>query len=199
MTRTTTTINRKAEHAEKLRAVLASRNVDYLNKFKWVKLSGLSLEAYAAQIRQSAIFLSTSLAEGFPLACLEAMASGALVAGYDAVGGKEVLAPDNTDPTSIMAPNGDYASLAYRLAPVLDDLLAGNGHRWHPLLERARQTALNCSPGKENSDLIAFWRSVLRGDDDASPVQETSIPGRAVFPDAKAVCHGKTRIPEGCI
>jgi glycosyltransferase involved in cell wall biosynthesis len=162
-------IHRKAEHVTKLQAMLASRNPDYLNKFKWVELDGLSQEAYAAQIRRSAIFLVTSLAEGFPTSCLEAMAAGALVAGYDAVGGKEILSPNGRGQTAILAPNGDYAALAYKLAPALNDFLAGQPNQWHPMIERGRQTAFHHTPEKETSSLLAFWKGVLQQADGDVP------------------------------
>ncbi len=178
-------IHRKAEQTARTQALLASRNPDYLYEFKWVGLDGLSQEAYAEQIRRSSIFLSTSLAEGFPTACLEAMASGALVAGYDAVGGKEILSPPGEKPTAILAPNGDYVSLAHKLAPVLDDLLAGEGHRWHPVLDRARRTALKYTMDGEASALIDFWASVARdeiGDMNsrAASSTETQSPAKTI-------------------
>lgn len=184
-------IHRKAEHATRLQAMLASRNPDYLNKFKWVELDGLTQEAYAAQIRRSAVFLATSLAEGFPTSCLEAMAAGALVAGYDGVGGKEILSSDGCGQTAISAPNGDYATLAYKLAPVLDDLLAGRSDRWDPVIERGRQISLRHTAEKEAASLTAFWKWVLQppaGDVPAGGISKdritTSCGAPALIPDA---------------
>ncbi len=168
-------IHRKAEHIKKLQALLASRNKDYLNKFKWVKLDGLSIEAYAEQIRRSMVFLSTSLAEGFPTSCLEAMAAGALVAGYDALGGKGVFTTTGNEQNAMIAPNGDYVSLAYQLAPALDDLLTGRLHCWDSMLQRARQTALQYTIEEEASSVISYWTSVLQ-------TGQNEGPGKGTYP-----------------
>ena len=158
-----TFIKHKAEHVQMLQSLLASRNPDYIRKIKWVGLDGLSEQAYAAHIRRSAIFLSTSLAEGFPTSCLEAMAAGTIVSGYDAVGGKEILCPDGNDQNCILSSNGDYVSLAYRMDPLLDDLIENRMDPWHPMITRARQTALQFTPHSEAESLIAFWKPQVYG------------------------------------
>ena len=116
-------ITRKSAKIQRLKRLLASRNTNYIEKIKWVGLEGRSLEDYASQIRHSAIFLSLSTAEGFPTSCLEAMASGTIVAGYDGVGGRDLLCGQGPQCNCILAPSGDYLALAYKLAPLLDDLI----------------------------------------------------------------------------
>lgn len=156
-------IERKNEHALKLQSLLASRNPDYINKIKWVGIDGLSQQAYASQIRQSALFLSTSMAEGFPTSCLEAMAAGALVCGYDGVGSKDILRSDGKSPNSLIASNGDYVTLAYKMAPMLDDLIHDRMDRWDPVINSARRTADGYTAENEASSLITFWKRILYG------------------------------------
>lgn len=158
-----TFINRKAEHVNKLQSLLAARNPDYIRKIKWVGLDNLSQQDYAAQIRRSALFLSTSMAEGFPASCLEAMAAGAIVTAYDGVGGKDILCSDGTNQNSILSSNGDYVSLAYCMAPLLDDLIDDEMDRWHPVIKRARQTALKFTADSEAVFLIDFWKPFVYG------------------------------------
>jgi glycosyltransferase involved in cell wall biosynthesis/SAM-dependent methyltransferase len=156
-------IKRKADQVHQLQSLLASRNPDYSRKIKWVGLDGLSQQEYAAQIRRSSIYLSTSLAEGFPTSCVEAMASGAIVCGYDAVGGREILCPDGSDSNSIISSNGDYVSLAQRMAPLLDDLMENRMDRWRPMITRARQTALSHNNDSEAASVIDFWEPLIYG------------------------------------
>jgi Glycosyl transferases group 1 len=150
-------IKRKAPHIEKLKGLLAAHNPDYCRHLQWVALDGLSEDQYAAHIRRASIFLTTSLAEGFPTSCLEAMAAGAIVAGYDGVGGRDLLQGDGTDQNCILAPNGDYLSLAYRLAPLLDDVLRSTMGRWHAIIKQALRTASTFTFSQEAADVVRFW------------------------------------------
>lgn len=148
----------KALHVDKLRNLLGARNADYIYKIKWLELGGVSRDLYAAEIRRSSVFLSTSVAEGNPTSCLEAMAAGAIVAGYDAVGGKGILFGDGPGQNCLLSPNGDYVSLAYRLAPLLDDLIKNRMERWKPMISRAAQVTAELTDDGEANALINFWR-----------------------------------------
>lgn len=156
-------IARKNEHTLKLQSLLASRNPDYVNKIKWVGMDRLSQQDYASLIRQSALFLSTSMAEGFPTSCLEAMAAGAIVCGYDGVGSRDMLRSDGKSPNSLIASNGDYVALAYKMAPLLEDLIHDRMDRWDPVISSARRTADAYTAEKEASSLIAFWKPIIYG------------------------------------
>jgi hypothetical protein len=184
-------IKHKAEHVQRLQCLLASRNPDYIRKIKWVGLDALSQQAYAAQIRRSAIFVSTSLAEGFPTSCLEAMAAGTIVSGYDGVGGKKILCPDGSDQNCILSSNGDYVSLAYRMAPLLDDLIGNRMDRWHPMITRARQRALQFTPQSEAESLITFWKPFVYGRMDPGEARTTENLYRPPLQSTQAAqCEG---------
>lgn len=151
-------IKRKAPQIEKLKSLLASRNPDYCHRIQWMALDGLSEDEYAAHIRHSAIFLAISMAEGFPTSCMEAMAAGAVVAGYDGVGGRDLLQGEGAGRNCILAPNGDYLSLACKLAPLMDDVIRDRMDQWRPVIAQAIQTASSFTFTDEADALIDFWQ-----------------------------------------
>jgi glycosyltransferase involved in cell wall biosynthesis len=151
-------IQRKADCIHPLRRLLATRNPGYVKEIIWCPLSDLTQAEYADQIRKASVFLNLSQAEGFPTSCLEAMQCGALVAGFDGVGGRSLL---RHDINCLLAPNGDYLSLAYLLAPVLNDLLAGNMQPWQKFIARGMDTAAAFSTQAEEDSVIQFWQTVL--------------------------------------
>lgn len=157
-------IARKATNTEKLKRLLGSKNKDYINKIKWLGIDGISQDQYAAEIRKSFVFLNTSMAEGFPTSCLEAMAAGTIVAGYDAVGGKDILIGEGSHRNCVLVPNGDYLALAYALAPLLDDLIAGRMGKWQNVIANAQYTASELTIGNEANALTAFWQQCLSGE-----------------------------------
>lgn len=153
-------IKRKAAHIEVLKRLLCARNPDYTQQIEWIGLNGLSEEDYAAQIRKSAIFLNLSEAEGYPTSCLEAMAAGTIVAGYDSLGGRDLLLAEGKDQNCYLAPNGNYISLAYLLDPVLKALLQGDVSSQSTVIANALNTVADINLEKEHQSLINFWESV---------------------------------------
>lgn len=156
-------IERKATHTEKLKRLLGSKNKDYINKINWLGIDGVSQDQYASEIRKSSVFLSTSMAEGFPTSFLEAMAAGTIAAGYDAIGGKDILIGEGSYQNCVLAPNGDYLTLAYALAPLLDDIISGRMDKWYNLIANAQSTASKLTVENEALALIAFWRQCFSG------------------------------------
>jgi protein O-GlcNAc transferase len=153
-------IKRKAHNVEMLKRLLGSRNQEYIKKIKWLGLEGITEDIYAAEVRKSSIFLNLSAAEGYPTSCLEAMAAGTLVAGYDSVGGREILCGRGVNQNCILAPNGDYVSLAYALEPVLRDLLRGKSQRTAAIISNARKAVSDITMTNERQSLISFWDSI---------------------------------------
>ncbi|MEJ2041556.1 MAG: hypothetical protein P8X55_21905, partial [Desulfosarcinaceae bacterium] len=94
----------------------------------------------------------------FPTSCVESMQAGTLVAGFDGVGGRDILQHNRN---WLMAPNGDYLSLAYTLAPVLEDILNNRMTEWQYLIDEGLATAAAFSAETEEKSLIQFWQSVL--------------------------------------
>lgn len=153
-------IARKAPQVDPLRRLLGARNPDFTHKIEWIGLAGLSEEEYAARIRQAALFLNLSEAEGYPTSCLEAMASGTLVAGYDSVGGRLLLHGHGPDRNCVLAPVGDYVSLAYALEPILEALLHGGWQQCTPILDNALKSIEELTLTKEADALTSFWKEI---------------------------------------
>jgi len=154
-------IHRKAVQIDMIKRLLMSKNPDFIKKIKWAGLDGLTEEDYAAQIRKSSVFLNLSPAEGYPTSCLEAMAAGTLVAGYDSVGGQDLFCGQGSNQNCILAPNGNYLELAYALEPVLNDVLTGNSISRHAIISNARETVAGITPEKEQQSLISFWEDMV--------------------------------------
>jgi glycosyltransferase involved in cell wall biosynthesis len=74
--------------ADQVRAVIRARG-----RFspEWVEISGLDREGVAAALSRSHAFLATGFPEGCPLPPLEAMASGAIPAGFAGLGGWDYM------------------------------------------------------------------------------------------------------------
>ncbi len=160
-----TFITRKAAHVGILKRILAARNPDYATRIKWLPLDRLSEPDYAARIRESSIFMNLSEAEGYPTSCLEAMASGTLVAGYDSVGGRDLLHGQGLDQNCLLVPIGDYTALAYCLESVLKAILTGQWGQWQAVLSNALKTAEQVNPENERDSLIAFWEAIRSNSD----------------------------------
>ncbi len=157
-------IRRKAKHIDVLKRLLAARDPAFVRRIRWEDLHGLSVSQYASRIREASIFLNLSTAEGLPTSCLEAMAAGTLVAGYDSVGGRGLLRGRGAGQNCIVAPMGDYTSLAYALEPVLDALIHGQIRSWETLLSNGVRTAAEFTLDSENAALMAFWKDAIAGE-----------------------------------
>ncbi len=72
-------------------------------------------QRYAADLRETQVFVSTPYQEGFGMPAAEAMAAGAYVVGYHGYGGREYFAPGY----SRLARTGDVLGLARCLEDVL--------------------------------------------------------------------------------
>ena len=71
---------------------------EFLPDWRVARIEGVSDGERDAILRDSAIFLSLSMFEGFGLPPAEAMLSGCLVIGYDGVGGREFMTDDTCIP-----------------------------------------------------------------------------------------------------
>jgi hypothetical protein len=155
-------IQRKGAMVPYLKRILKARNSDFVNKIKWIPLQYLSEKDYAAIIRKSTIFLNLSTAEGLVSSCLKAMKCGTLVAGFDSIGGVDLLKGSGPDQNSILAQTGDYVSLAYQLEPLLNDMIANQLNAWYPIILNSIQTSQPFTIDAEEKSLIKFWKQYSR-------------------------------------
>jgi hypothetical protein len=153
-------IKRKGINIEQLKRMMGARNNAYINEIKWVGLDGLSEAEYAREIVRSSIFINVSPAEGYPTSCLEAMAAGTVVVGYDFLCGTDILYGQGPEQNCVLAPNGDYLALAYALEPVLKDCISGKMEKWGTIIAGGLKTAASVTVESEKRSLISFWRKV---------------------------------------
>ncbi|MFH8373750.1 glycosyltransferase [Streptomyces cyaneofuscatus] len=105
-----------------------------------------------AALAGASVFVQSSRGEGFPLALLEAMASGVPCAAFDCAPGVREIVRDGED--GLLAPAGDTAALADRLLR-----LTGNPRLRDALGARARSGAQRFSEpevGRRWEELFAF-------------------------------------------
>jgi hypothetical protein len=159
-TRQLTYISRKAVGMQELMRVLRSREERFIDQLTWKGLADLAEADYAREVRRSAVFLNMSSAEGLCCSVLEAMRSGTLIAGFNSVGGKRELIGDGHGQNCILAENLDYITLAYKLEPLLIDLLADNPSRWERIRDNALATAAPYTPEAEEQSVLAIWKNI---------------------------------------
>jgi len=113
-------------------------------------------EAKAAQILgESAVFLSTSLYEGFGLPPVEAMACGCIVVGFHGYGGLEYVSQEN----GFWCEEGNIIECAITLGRVVS-IFADDHQRIDRIRQRALKTAAKYTPDRQEKDLIEFWGKV---------------------------------------
>ena len=147
----------KSQDIVVLKRILKSRNSSYVDEIKWVGLSQLTQEEYAAQIRGASIFLNLSKAEGIVHSSLEAMRSNTLVAGYTSISGRDHFVQGDGF-NSVIVETGDYVQLSYKIESYLKDILNEQTNKWRPILRRARKLTDKFTPENEEKDLISFWK-----------------------------------------
>jgi hypothetical protein len=154
-------IKRKATCISEIRKMLRARNPAFIDKLEWIAMEGLPEQEYADLIRSSTLFLNLSPAEGWITSCLEAMGSGTFVAGYNSVGGKDLLIGNGNGQNAILAPNQDYMTLCQQIEPFLKDLLASNLQQWEHIRQSGLELAARMTMEAEENSIIAFWKNIV--------------------------------------
>jgi hypothetical protein len=121
----------------------------------WVPIAGVSRQACAAVLAESALFASFSCLEGLGLPPLEAMASGCLVAGFDGHGGRDFTSADN----GLWVAEGDHEGFADALAADLAIAQAG-GDAAQRRIDAGLATAAAYSQARFEAELLAAWRAI---------------------------------------
>lgn len=154
-------IERKQTTCEYLQRVLHSRNPAFVKEIAWKGHSDLSEADYAREIRKSVIFLNLSPAEGLPYSMLEAMRAGALVVGYNGVGGQRELIGEGEKQNCVLSENFDYVTLARRLEPLLSDILEGDFARWGHVLRAGLELSNQYTMEEEERTVLGMWDEIL--------------------------------------
>jgi len=121
----------------------------------WVPIAGVSRQACAAVLAESALFASFSCLEGLGLPPLEAMASGCLVAGFDGHGGRDFATVDN----GLWVAEGDHEGFADALAASLAIAQAGDDAAQRRI-NAGLATAAQYSQARFEGELLAAWSGI---------------------------------------
>ena len=124
-------------------------------EISWICIDKVEEEKAAQILGESAIFLSTSLYEGFGLPPVEAMACGCIVVGFHGYGGLEYAREEN----GFWCEEGNIIECAKTLGRVLS--IFDNDHeRIDSIRQQALKTAVEYTPDRQEKDLIDFWGKI---------------------------------------
>ena len=124
----------------------------------WIPIDNVDEVAVAKALGESAIFLSTSLYEGFGLPPLEAMACGCVVVGFHGYGGLEYARPNN----GFWCEEGRIIECAKTLGHVVS-LVEDDEEAVRKVREEALKTSGEFGIGRQEKELTDFWDSVRTG------------------------------------
>jgi hypothetical protein len=162
-------LTRKDASGEWLSGVLARRQ-PALDAFAWQPLRNLDEAAYAQRMRAASLFVTTTLQEGMHVSVLEAMACGALVVGFPAVGGEDFMTSANSLPVE----NGNLLLLGQTLERALLDLLADPAH-FDAHIAAAQATVRRFQDAKAETDaLLAFFTALAEPEDEPKGEQPST-------------------------
>lgn len=118
----------------------------------WTQLANVTEAQMAETLGVSSLCLSLSRLESVGMTTLEAMASGALCAGFTGVGGQVYATPDN----GLWVGEGDCEAATDALAEAADITLTG-GARLNAYLEAGLETARQWSYARFRTELEETW------------------------------------------
>ncbi|QBQ54391.1 glycosyltransferase family 4 protein [Nitrosococcus wardiae] len=129
-----------------------------LKDFELVPIIDKSEKEVASIMKESAIFLSFSHAEGFGLPPVEAMACGCIVIGYHGQGGREYFNPEFSFPIE----EGDIVTFSKTIENVILDYDLKK-QCFDRKIKLARDfVEKNYSPTKEEENVLNFWNSMTK-------------------------------------
>jgi hypothetical protein len=135
--------------------LLAERGT--LDGWEVCPVEGMAADEVAALLQRTEVFLSVSHREGFGMPPLEAMACGAYVVGYDALGGREFLKPDLASPVE----TGNVLALARALDTVLAAERDDPGWLRRRGLAASAHVRATYSPERERESVLAGYAGLL--------------------------------------
>lgn len=153
--------------AEQIRAVIAARGNFQV---EWLEISGLDQSGVAGALSRSHAFLATGFPEGCPLPPLEAMACGAIPAGFAGLGGWDYMRqaepgryqPDcPMDPVpwggnGFFVPDNDVMGAALALEKALALRVSG-GEALRAVLDACAATAQAYGLEPQRKAVLDFW------------------------------------------
>ena len=121
----------------------------------WIPISGMSLEACADALSESAVFAAFGHLEGLGLPPLEAMARGCIVAGFHGGGGLEYATPIN----GFWANSGDLEGCARAIAAAI--VAVGEADEARRLQDGMRATVAEYSEQAFEQAFNSAWKTIL--------------------------------------
>jgi hypothetical protein len=120
----------------------------------WMKLEGMSRQATARALSESAVYAALPLLESLGLMSLEAMACGCHVVGYTGHGGSEYAMAENGE----WITDGNHAGFAAALRGACRKFQSSGVS---PKIEAGRATAARFNQANFESDLVQAWTDIL--------------------------------------
>jgi glycosyltransferase involved in cell wall biosynthesis len=136
-----------------LKGLFRVRHPRYRN-VPWVRIERETEARVAELLSESEIFLALGRNEGFGLPPIEAMASGCVIAGFEADGGRDYATPKN----GFWQSTEDNSAVVDGIAAALDQIDTEDGRRARQaMLQQGFKTAAQYSFASMEEDLLAFW------------------------------------------
>ena len=154
-------LTRKDASGEWLRGVLSRRD-SALAEYEWTPLRNLDESTYARHLRQSSVYLATTLQEGMHISVLEAMACGCLVIGYSGIGGADYMVGEGPNQNCLLVENGNLLLLGQTLEGALHELRC-NPDRYETVRANATATAKRYQDAAAETASLAAFFSELGG------------------------------------
>lgn len=129
-----------------------------LKNWKLIAIENMNEEEVAAALKESAIFLSFSINEGFGMPPAEAMACGCIVVGYPGKGGEEFFKNEFSYPVS------DRNVQEY--AKTLEKVILSYEKDKTPFLEKSKKASdyilREYATEVEQNDIVATWKNIIK-------------------------------------
>ncbi len=152
-------ITRKDTHSELVEKIVKCQNASLIN-LEFIKIEDLNFLDYAGVLRQSEIFLATSVHEGIHWSVLEAMACGCICIGYHGIGGQDYIVGSGDRQNFILAESANFIDLAQKFTE-LTEMIRQKDPRIEAIRQNALSTAAKYSPEFEKQTVLQFWKAFL--------------------------------------
>ena len=154
---------RKDNSGEWLQGILTRKGSPFAD-FHWLALRNFDEATYAQHLRQSAIYLPTTVQEAMHVSILEALACGCLVVGYAGVGGHDYLVAEGEGQNCILVENGNLPQLGQKLEEVIKNW-EHTAQLFAPIIANGIATAKRFQHAEaEEEALRGFYSGLLTGD-----------------------------------
>ena len=136
---------------------LFNRLYKQYKKVPWICIDKVNEAKVVEILSESAIFLSTSLYEGFGLPPIEAMACGCVVVGFHGSGGLEYASSDN----GYWCEEGNIIECAKTLGHVVS-IIHNNDEKVNNVRNQALKKAGEYTFDRQEKELLDFWSKVYK-------------------------------------